>query len=165
MSGLPALNQEDESLFAKALKDFLSRSKAHRALLLDQAGYIIHQAGRNPELDTDSFAALTSNAFNAIDAIDALSECLQETDFKILHQRGSVHQTGIFRIDESCLLVAVVSADIPFSALEDAAAITVAQIAEHLKRTRDRTPEVSIDIADHDPASVKGFLFNRKPSD
>ena len=162
MSGLPVLNQEDQSLFAQALEDFLSRSKALRALLLEQAGYIIRQAGRNPELHTESFAALASNAFNAI---DALSKCLQEPDFKVLHQRGGVHQTGIFRIDDSCLLVAVFPAEIPIEEIEKAAELSVSQIAAQLTKARSRLPEVTVDLADHNPPSVETFLFKRKPAE
>jgi predicted regulator of Ras-like GTPase activity (Roadblock/LC7/MglB family) len=162
MSGLPALNQEDQDLFAQALDGFLSRSKALRALLLEQAGYVIRQAGRNPELHTESFAALASNAFNAI---DALSKCLQEPDFKVLHQRGGIHQTGIFRIDESCLLAAIFPAEIPIEDIEKAAAESVSQIAEQLGKARLRLPNVSVDLADHNPESVDNFLFKRKPAE
>ncbi|MGB0579881.1 MAG: hypothetical protein ACPGVU_09295 [Limisphaerales bacterium] len=161
MSGLPALNEEDQSCFTLVLDTFLTQSKALRVLLLEQAGYIIQQAGRNPELDTEEFAALASNAFNAI---ERLSTCLEEPDFKVLHQRGGIHQTGIFRIDGSSLLVSVFPAEISLEAIESKAATAVAQISDQLERARDRMPNVSVDLADHNPHSVETVLFKRKPS-
>ena len=159
MSGLPALNQEDQAGFGKVLDDFLSRSKALRGLLLASSGYVIKEAGDNPELHTESFAVLASNAFNAI---DALSKCLQEPDFTVLHQRGGRHQTAIFRVDESCLLVAVFPAEIPIENIEFAASTTVERLQDHLTKARERMPEVDVDLADQNPTSVETILFKCK---
>lgn len=159
MSGLPALNKEDQAEFGKVLNDFLSRSKALRGLLLASSGYIIKEAGDNPELHTESFAVLASNAFNAI---DALSKCLQEPDFTVLHQRGGSHQTAIFRVDDSCLLVAVFPAKIPIENIEFAASATVEKLQDHLARARAREPDVEVDLADHNPTDIEPVLFKRK---
>lgn len=161
MSGLPALNHDDQSRFTQVLDTFLSDSKALRVLLLEQAGYIIQQAGQNPELDTEEFAALASNAFNAI---ERLSVCLQEPDFKVLHQRGGIHQTGIFRVDDSALLVAVFPAGIAIESIETEAAAAVCKIADQLEIARQRLPNVKVDLADQNPQSVETVLFKRKPS-
>ena len=161
MSGLPALNHDDQSCFARVLDCFLNSSNALRVLLLEQAGYIIQQAGNNPELDTEEFAALASNAFNAI---ERLSSCLQEPDFKVLHQRGGIHQTGIFRIDDCSLLVAVFPAELKIESIEQTAADAVQHIADQLELARQRLPNVNVDLADHNPQSVDSVLFKRKPS-
>jgi len=159
MSGLPALTREDQAEFGRVLEDFLKRSQALRGLLLASSGYIIQEAGDNPELHTESFAVLASNAFNAI---DALSKCLNEPDFTVLHQRGGTHQTAIFRVDDSCLLVAVFPASIPIERIEFAASITVEKLQEQLKAARQRQPQVSVDLADQNPSSVETVLFKRK---
>lgn len=159
MSGLPELNHSDQQEFSRILEDFLSRSRALRVFLLERAGYQVARAGQTPEIDAHEFAALASNAFNAI---DALAGCLRESDFKVLHQRGGIHQTLIFRVDDSCLLVAIFPSDISIQEIEEAAAPSVTRIESQLNVARNRRPSVKVDLADHDPNSAETIFFRKK---
>ncbi|MBG88688.1 MAG: hypothetical protein CMO80_17550 [Verrucomicrobiales bacterium] len=104
MSGLPLLKEQDSQEFKRVLDEFLESSKALHVMLLERAGYIIVKAGESPEVDAEEFSSLASNAFNAI---EWLAESPSERDFKVLHQRGGQHQTLMFRVGTSCLLVAI----------------------------------------------------------
>ena len=48
MPAFPALNQEDIDYFDRSLRELLTKSEANVALLVEKAGYLIHQCG-NPE--------------------------------------------------------------------------------------------------------------------
>lgn len=157
--GLPALNEEDEQTFARILNDFMGRSPALRALIIERAGYVLSRAGNNPEIDTDRFASLASNAFNAI---DRMAEELGEPDFKILHQRGGKHQTLIVRAEEDCLLVAVFPTNAGVEEIEFTAVSIVEPIARQIETARARAPEKTVDLADQNPASMEQIFFRKK---
>jgi predicted regulator of Ras-like GTPase activity (Roadblock/LC7/MglB family) len=161
MPGLPALNNLDQDEFARVLEQFLLESGALRVFLLERAGYDIARAGQTPELDAQSFAALASNAFNAI---DALAESLGETDYKALHQRGGRHQTLIYRVGDSCLLVAIFPSELGIEAIERAAACAATMIEAQLTSAHKRLPSAHIDLADHNPANAADVFFRRKPN-
>ena len=46
--------------------ELLTKSEAHVALLVEKAGYLIHQCGNPASIDTTTFATLGSNAYNAV---------------------------------------------------------------------------------------------------
>jgi predicted regulator of Ras-like GTPase activity (Roadblock/LC7/MglB family) len=161
MSGLPELDKSDQEAFARTLDDFLIGSRALRVFLLERAGYILCRAGRTPEIDSDQFAALASNAFNAI---EELARGLDESDFKTLHQRGGRHQTLIFRIEESCLLVAIFPSDVGITDIERVAESAIVAIADQLSVARARLPTANVDLADQNPHQFENMFFRRKPS-
>jgi len=158
--GLPALNLDDEQAFARILEDFMGRSQALRALIIERAGYVLSRAGRNPEIDTDRFASLASNAFNAI---DRMAEELGEPDFKILHQRGGKHQTLIIRVEEDCLLVTVFPSGAGMEEIEFSAITVGENIARQVAKARARAPEKTVDLADQNPESMDQIFFRKKP--
>jgi predicted regulator of Ras-like GTPase activity (Roadblock/LC7/MglB family) len=160
MSGLPLLNDQDSLEFHRIVEEFLQQSRALRGLLLERAGYIIVKAGTSPELDAEEFSSLASNAFNAI---DRLASCLQESDFKVLHQRGGLHQTLMFRVADSCMLVAICPSELNTESIEAAAWPAIQQLENQLQVAIDRLPDVKVDLASHDPHSAETIFFKRKP--
>ena len=62
MSAFPALNQEDMDLIDRTLQELLQKSEAHLALLVEKAGYLIHQSGNQDALDTTTFLGQDVNA-------------------------------------------------------------------------------------------------------
>ena len=65
MGQFPQLNQEDLDQLNAVMGDLLTKSEAHVALLVEKAGYLIHQCGNPSSIDTTTFATLGSNAYNA----------------------------------------------------------------------------------------------------
>ncbi|MFT6618554.1 MAG: putative regulator of Ras-like GTPase activity (Roadblock/LC7/MglB family) [Limisphaerales bacterium] len=161
MSDLPLLNLNDHDTgeYRRIVAEFLLRSNALRGLFLERAGYVLVEAGTAPELDAQEFSALASNAFNAI---DRLASCLDESDIKVLHQRGGRHQTLMFRVGHNCMLVAICAADLSTEAIEAAAWPAIDQLEQQLQIASDRLPDVRIDLASHAPNSVETIFFKRK---
>jgi predicted regulator of Ras-like GTPase activity (Roadblock/LC7/MglB family) len=65
MAAIPQLNEEDLQQFTAALNDLLTRSEASTALIVEEAGFLIHQSGECSTIDTTQVATLASNAYNA----------------------------------------------------------------------------------------------------
>ena len=58
MGQFPQLNQEDIDHLDAVLRELLKKSEANIALLVEKAGYLIHQSGNPEQNDTTTFATL-----------------------------------------------------------------------------------------------------------
>src|SRR5215217_146269 len=104
MAQFPALNQEDIDHIEAALKDLLRKSEANIALLVEKAGYLIHQCGNPEAIDTTTFATLGSNAYNAV---QFMAQLVNESNFSSMYQQGEAFSTLMLNVDENSLLVLV----------------------------------------------------------
>src|SRR4029078_7672621 len=100
----PSLNQEDLDYLDSVLHELLRKSEANMALLVEKAGYLIHQCGNPGQLDTTTFATLGSNAYNAVQFMASL---VNESNFTSMYQQGESYSTLMLNIDENSLLVIV----------------------------------------------------------
>ena len=69
----PHLHEEDMNFFDNVLRDVVKKSEAILSMLVEKAGYLIHQCGATESVDTVTLATLGSNAFNATAAVRAFS--------------------------------------------------------------------------------------------
>ena len=75
------------------MRELLDKSEANIALLVEKAGYLIHQCGNPEQIDTTTFATLGSNAYNAVQFMASL---VNESNFtshvpagrELLHPHG-----------------------------------------------------------------------------
>ena len=158
MKGFPQLNTEDVQQLDALLKDFVARSGALAALMVESAGYLIHHIGELP-CEPCEFASLAANAFSAA---QEMSRRLGESYFTLLRVSGTGYQTLIRRVDESCLLVVIFKSDLDAKRIEDEALPPVIGIYERLEIARLRAPGATVDFADADAESVTKF-FKRTP--
>ena len=56
MGQFPQLNQEDLDALDVAMSELLGKSEANVALLVEKAGYLIHQCGNQEAMDATTFA-------------------------------------------------------------------------------------------------------------
>src|SRR3954449_8981569 len=104
MGQFPSLNQEDIDHIDGAMRELLVKSEANIALLVEKAGYLIHQCGNPEQIDTTTFATLGSNAYNAVQFMASL---VNESNFTSMYQQGESYSTLMLNIDENSLLVIV----------------------------------------------------------
>src|SRR5437016_12222335 len=97
MGAFPALNQEDIDLVDHILRELLQKSEANVALLVEKAGYLIHQCGNPEQLDTTTFATLGSNAYNAVQFMASL---VNESNFTSMYQQGEHFSTLMVNVDD-----------------------------------------------------------------
>lgn len=160
MAGFPQILEEDSNRFTEALGSLIERSGATSALIVEKAGYLIHQAGPSTNFDTTQVATLASNAFNATQFLASL---ISETNFTGMYQQGELFSTVILNIDENALLVVVFKASLSVGMIKYYAGATIQIIAEQLVTAQNRDPGQGIDLADLNPTDV-GELFKRRES-
>lgn len=158
MGQFPQLNQEDIDHLDTVLRDLLKKSEANIALLVEKAGYLIHQCGNPEQIDTTTFATLGSNAFNAVQFMASL---VNESNFTSMYQQGESYSTLLVNVDENSLLVIVFPTHLTVGSMKYYAAPAVLSIGGRIAEASLRSPGMGIDLSDVDPKDVQA-LFQRK---
>ncbi|HVY69322.1 MAG TPA: roadblock/LC7 domain-containing protein [Verrucomicrobiae bacterium] len=158
MASFPQLNEEDFQRFTAALNDLLSKSEASTAMIVEKAGYLIHQNGDTGGFDATTVATLASNAFNATQFLTTL---INENNFSGMYQQGENFSTLILNVDENCLLVIVFKAQLSVGMVKYYAGATIAELSSQLQIAQAREPGAGLDIIDLNPSDI-GELFRRK---
>jgi predicted regulator of Ras-like GTPase activity (Roadblock/LC7/MglB family) len=153
----PQLVQEDLTTFDRVLQDLIKKSEAMLVMIVEKAGYLIHQYGSSESLDTVTLATLGSNAFNAT---QFMAQLVNEPNFTSMYQQGETYSTLILNIDEHCLLVLIFGTQQTVGSMKYYAAPAVKQIAAQIKvaSLRGNGP---LDLCDMNPEDVQATLFRR----
>lgn len=141
---IPQLIEEDLSVLDGALQALIKRSEAGMAMLIDQAGFLITQAGEASQYDTTTLAALAAGSYAATQGMASLT---QDTNFNSVYQQGDKSSLLIIGMKEHCLLVVVFNSTISVGAVKYYAANTVTQVNIQLQKARARNPDRSLDLA------------------
>jgi predicted regulator of Ras-like GTPase activity (Roadblock/LC7/MglB family) len=152
----PQLLEEDMNFFDLVLRDVVKKSEAMLAMIVEKAGYLIHQYGSTEAVDTVTLATLGSNAFNAT---QFMAQLVNEHNFASMYQQGETYSTLILNIDEHLLLVLVFGTQQTVGSMKYYAAPVVKQIAEQLKVASARG-HMGLDLCDMNPDDVQA-LFRR----
>ena len=158
MGQFPALNQEDITEIEEAMRDLLAKSEANIALLVEKAGYLIHQCGNPDQLDTTTFATLGSNAYNAV---QFMANLVNESNFTSMYQQGESYSTLMVNVDENSLLVLVFPTHLTVGSIKYYATPAARSIAGRIEVASLRAPGVGLDLSDLDAKDVQ-TLFQRK---
>ncbi len=158
---LPQLIEEDLRVLDGALSALVTRSEASMAMLIDQAGFLITQAGESSQVDTTTLAALAAGSFAATQSMAALT---RETNFNSVYQQGDESSLLILSVDESSLVVVLFKTHISVGAVKYYARGTVAQVGEQLRKARERDPAQTLDLASLNLEDSVAF-FHRKSVD
>lgn len=157
MGQFPQLNQEDIDCVDAVMSDLLRKSEANIALLVEKAGYLIHQCGNPEEIDTTTFATLGSNAYNAVQFMASL---VNESNFTSMYQQGESYSTLMVNVDENSLLVIVFPTHLTVGSMKYYAAPAVKAIGARITEASNRAPG-GFDLSDLDPRDIQS-LFQRK---
>lgn len=152
----PQLIEEDLASFERVLEDLVKKSEAMLAMIVEKAGYLIHQYGSSESVDTVTFATLGSNAFNAT---QFMAQLVNENNFSSMYQQGETYSTLILNIDEHCLLVLVFGTQQTVGSMKYYAAPAVKQIAGQI-HTASARGDMGLDLCDMNPEDVN-TLFKR----
>lgn len=155
MSAFPALNQADIDAVDFILRELLQKSEANVALLVEKAGYLIHQCGNPEHLDTTTFATLGSNAYNAV---QFMANLVNESNFTSMYQQGENFSTLMVNVDENSLLVIVFPTHLTVGSMKYYAGPAVRSINEQIKVATARGDVV--DFSDVDARDVQA-LFHK----
>ncbi len=158
MSTLPQLIEEDVRVLDAALDDFIAKSEATSALILDKGGFVIGLRGDVNSFDTTTLGALAAAAFAATQGIAGL---VQETTFSSVYQQGENFSLLVSNIDEHCLLVVIFRAQISVGAVKYYSVNVVSQVAQQLQLAQNRAPGEGLDLSVMNMADSAEF-FQKK---
>ena len=158
MGQFPQLIQEDLDALNVTMHALLKKSEANVALLVEKAGYLIHQCGSQDSLDSTTFATLGSNAYNAV---QFMAQLVNESNFTSMYQQGEHFSTLMVNVDENSLLVIVFPTHLTVGSMKYYAAPAAKSIGERIQLATDRAPGAGLDLSDLDPTDVQA-LFRKK---
>jgi len=159
MGQFPTLHQEDIDLINGVMRDLLSKSEAHVALLVEKAGYLIHQCGNPDSIDTTTFATLGSNAYNAV---QFMAQLVNENNFTSMYQQGENFSTLMVNVDENSLLVIVFPTHLTVGSMKYYANPAARAIADRIVFAANRGGP-GLDLSDLDPSDIQSLFQKKEP--
>jgi predicted regulator of Ras-like GTPase activity (Roadblock/LC7/MglB family) len=158
MAGLPQLLEEDVRQLDEVLREFLDRTEASLALLVDQGGFLIAHQGDARRFDLTTLGALASGAFMAT---QTLAQLLGEDAFESVYQAGQNHSLFITHIHDQCLLAVVFRAQVGVGLVKYFVGPARKRIARQLELAHLRDPTVTLDLSVLNVADTSS-VFKRK---
>jgi predicted regulator of Ras-like GTPase activity (Roadblock/LC7/MglB family) len=158
MATLPQLIEEDIRKLDETLRDYLAKTDAMVALIIDKGGFMISHQGNAAELDLTTIGALASGAFMASQTIAGL---VNEKDFNHTALQGEKFSLFTVSIDDQCLLVVVFRSMTGIGVVKYYAAATVALLAQQMTVARERDPSAGLDLSEMNVADPQDF-FRKK---
>ena len=158
MGTLPQLLEEDIQRLDDVLRDYLERSDATTALIIDKGGFLITSQGDARRFDLTTIGALASGAFLANQTIANL---VHEENFDSVYQQGETFSMFVTNVDESCLLMVIFSSKVGVGMVKYHAADARKQVADQLKTAQERDPSAGLDLSVLNLANPSE-LFKRK---
>ena len=144
MATLPQLIEEDIQRLDEELHDFLGKSDATTALIIDQGGFLIASVGDCRQFDTTTIAALASGAYLANQTIANL---VHEANFNSVYQQGEKFSMFVLCIDEQCMLVVIFKATVSVGAVKYFALPAARSIANQMGIAAQREPGAGLDLS------------------
>ena len=158
MGTLPQLLEEDIQQLDDVLREFLGRSDATTALIIDKGGFLITHQGDAHQFDLTTVAALASGAYLANQTIANL---VHEENFDSVYQQGEKFSMLVTNVDEHCLLLVVFKAQIGVGVVKYYAGPAREQVAAQLQVAQERDPGAGLDLSVLNIADTSS-VFKRK---
>ena len=158
MATLPQLIEEDIQALDTVLRQFLSRTEATTALVVDKGGFLITHQGEAAEFDLTTLGALAAGAYLASQTIAHL---IHEQNFTCVYQQGERFSLLAANVDDNCLLLVLFRAQIGVGAVKYYATRIRERVARQLQRARERNPEAGLDLSELNLPDTAP-LFKRK---
>jgi len=158
MATLPQLIEEDVRQLEKFLREFLAKTDATTALIIDKGGFVIAHQGEAEEFDLTTIGALASGAFLASQTIAGL---VSEPNFNSIYQQGEKYSMFAMDVDEFSILIVIFKAEVGVGVVKYFAANAVKRIAKQFAIAQQRSPESGLDLSVLNTADV-GQFFRKK---
>ncbi len=101
-----AFYSEDVDRFNELLLNFIKKTDAHCALLIDKDGHLVARQGIFADIDSASLSALVAGSFASTREV---AKQLGEPEFQVLFHQGTQHSIHITLVGDRTLQVAVFS--------------------------------------------------------
>jgi predicted regulator of Ras-like GTPase activity (Roadblock/LC7/MglB family) len=158
MVTLPQLIEDDIRQLDGVLRDFLKRTDAASALIIDKGGFLITSQGDAEQFDLTTIGALCSGSYLANQTIANL---VQETNFDSVYQQGEKFSMLVTNVNEHCLLVVIFPAQVGVGSVKYYASPARDSIAKQLQVAQERDPTGGFDLSALNVAETTE-LFKRR---
>ena len=158
MGTLPQLLEEDIQRLEDVLREYLERSDATTALIIDKGGFLITSQGDARRFDLTTIGALASGAYLANQTIANL---VHEENFDSVYQQGDKYSMFVMNVDEASLLMVIFSSKVGVGMVKYHATEARKEIATQLKVAQERDPNAGLDLSVLNLADPSE-LFKRK---
>lgn len=158
MGTLPQLLEEDIQRLDYVLREYLERSDATTALIIDKGGFLITSQGDARQFDLTTIGALASGAYLANQTIANL---VHEENFDSVYQQGDKFSMFVSNVDEASLLMVIFSSKVGVGMVKYHAGDVCKQIASQLRIAQERDPSAGLDLSVLNLADPSA-LFKRK---
>jgi len=158
MGTLPQLLEEDIQRLDSLLNDFLEKSDASTAIIIDKGGFVITSEGDSRSFDLTTIGALASGAFLANQTIANL---VHESNFDSVYQQGEKFSMFAINIDEHCILVVIFQAKVGVGVVKYNALDVRKEIGAQLKIAGERNPDAGLDLSVMNLADSSEFFKRR----
>ncbi|MBI5836515.1 MAG: roadblock/LC7 domain-containing protein [Candidatus Eisenbacteria bacterium] len=149
-----ALYEEDIGSINAILKELLETSFAQGALLVDNAGQLILNAGTTPDFDLHAFASLVAADFAAN---SELARLLGEDGFNTLVHQGGREHLYLTRVNARVILAAVFDKRTSLGLVRLRVKRCVSDLRDCFQRLFDRRQQSISEAPVIDPALVHGM--------
>jgi predicted regulator of Ras-like GTPase activity (Roadblock/LC7/MglB family) len=158
MGTLPQLLEEDIQRLDDVLREYLERSDAATALIIDKGGFLITSQGDARRFDLTTIGALASGAYLANQTIANL---VHEENFDSVYQQGDNYSMFVMNVDEASLLMVIFPSKVGVGMVKYHATEARKEIASQLKIAQERDPSAGLDLSVLNLADPSE-LFRRK---
>jgi predicted regulator of Ras-like GTPase activity (Roadblock/LC7/MglB family) len=143
MQAMPILTIQAAESLLQALEDFLDKSEASFALIIERGGSILSQRGDIPDsIDPTILSALAAGSFAATREV---ARRVGETEFSALHQQGRHSHILMSAINDEAMLMTIFGPKTTLGLVRFYSAGAVKQIAAVLDQARGE-PRLPIDL-------------------
>ena len=151
--------EQDIEEINKILAEFLDRSQAKCALLIDKEGHLVTKKGFTKSFNTDSIAALVAGSFAATKAV---AQLLGETEFSVLFHQGKNENIHISLVAERALVVVIFDDRTTLGMVRLYAEELTQKLTDSLlrsfERNKDKADGVGKEFADAADAALEDFF-------
>jgi predicted regulator of Ras-like GTPase activity (Roadblock/LC7/MglB family) len=152
MQSIPVLTVQTSNHLAEVLEEFLDKSEASFAMVIERGGSVLSQSGTIPEAaDADIVAALGAGSFAAT---KELALRIGEPEFSSLHQQGENHQIFMAGVNDDTILVIIFGHQTTLGLVRFYAGRTLKQISGVLEENRANQNFQPV-FSPHDVASAE----------
>jgi predicted regulator of Ras-like GTPase activity (Roadblock/LC7/MglB family) len=144
MPSLPQLIEEDIQCLKSVLSEFLVKSDALAALVIDKGGFLITNQGNSDHLDFTTLAALAAGSFMANEQIAAI---IGEDNFNSVYQQGEKTSLLVYNVNSESLFVAVFRATLGVGLVKYYADPAIQRIDRQLRIALNRNPGAGLDLS------------------
>jgi predicted regulator of Ras-like GTPase activity (Roadblock/LC7/MglB family) len=152
---VPILTIQGSDHLIQALKDFLEKSEANFAMVIDRGGSVLSQCGSvTGSVDTAILGALAAGSFAAT---KELARRIGEAEFSASHQQGKQNQVFMCGVDDAVVFVTIFGPQTTLGLVRFYSARTAKRIAAILQDSR--SPDKVAPVFSQRDVRAAGRLF------